>query len=215
MQICLATASGNRIHTIDPADVQAVCKKLQVSESRCEKLLRRNVNILTNDDVQQTLHFFTNNLNTAFHLMLKGKMFAEHPANLQCAIERYETFTNVIRRLPEKLVSAIHLCLENCPEWCACTSPRELQLFLEKQIYPKTDIQVMCFIHQILSRVLSVFNGEVVLTNDTFVDRAVNQIYNSFEFYDMNSSSESTNVIQQILRATRHQMKIWFEHTHN
>lgn len=216
MQVCLTTETGVTRITLSTNDVSSVATKLNQSTTKDDIhfIIRRHINRLL-DKTSKNIVFFTTGLQAVFHLMLTHKMFGtSHASLVERLIDNYQMYTLNVKNLPPKLISAMCNCIDHCHNLCGHRNPREVVSYMNEYIFPKIDIKVMCFMHQILSRIILVWEGEVALTNDTFIDKVVQQTFDCFDFYNNHSKNDVVHIVKCAQNTILKQMTIFYKH-HN
>ena len=137
--------SPTRVHSISKEDVDFVSSKLKATIDDTKSCIRRHINMFVDEERCKQLCFFTQQVQSTLHLMLKYQMFEVEPLGggyVQDVISRYEEYSDAIKELPDKLVHALVVCVDNCHSLCTFKSLRQITTHLEKHVYPGIDIKI-------------------------------------------------------------------------
>lgn len=181
------------------------------SESDARSAIRRDTNWLVFERVPV---FFTASMQVCLELLLRKSVFRDEEKNKVTAlIDAYESFSKNVTHLPPDLMCACEVLMLTSHLFSTATTLKETMKYMKLKIYPKCNIRTMCFIHQLLSRVLKLQNGDVDYeTSQTFIDGVCAQLVSHYVFYSEFSETFPCGVLNFAIKDIEKQMSIYRAH---
>ena len=126
-------------------------------------------------------------------------------------IEKYEEFSNALKKLPPDLANAFEICINYAHTFAEESSIHTVTKLIRREIFPKCNWKTMCFLHQVIGRVVDIQNGEVTVTDETFVDRCCCQIWSFVTYFSDYTQQFPVHVFDIFLKEIENQLRLYIQ----
>jgi len=208
MDIVVFRNNGMKTIQLDTADLQKFQDAAnEMDMDKCKILVRREINLLLDTNVV----YFTNSMLVCMEFLLHKQFFDEdEKKSVTTMIASYED--SLKHPLDKHLHNAINLTLQMAAQLSNTTSHMDVRSYIRSNVCPQCNIRTMCYLHQILTRVILLYDGQCMLEASTFMDRVVDQAYHNFKYFSQFSGIFPSYMLQWAVKDIERQLQIYYEH---
>jgi len=208
MQILILCNDSKKVINVDAHDIQTFKEATELSnDETVELLIRRNVNILLHIPVV----YFTKSMLACMELLLHKRFFLDSDnASVTALISSYEK--GMHHKISPHMCAAIEIILDIASDLANVYSTKTTIDHVRHNVYPQCNIRTMCFIHQLLKRIISCVNGQQTFEKSTYIDQVAHQIFLFFKYFWEFSDVFPCHLLNTIVNDIESQLQIFYTH---